>query len=225
MVAFRDDEPDQARNHVRVQPMSESVLDFGAAFSRRAELWSRVVAVAPARDDCHFRAAQIAFAVVLPVHGSRLVTGTTGACRITDSARLSEVTGLCPTIWSTAPDSFRQGDALVVPWPVTLEIVSAVGTRHGDRLRTLIGRETKREHVCCLHGNAAVKAGAPTVRSCCKCEFGIRKGPALPHDDGFYCEDCDDLHPGSRMLDGCPNWWEELQEDTEPAGASRGDSA
>ena len=73
--------------------MTEGVLDFGSAYSRKAQLWDRLAASRPAADDPHFRMAQIVFAAVLGAQGARLVTGGFGACRISDSRKLSAATG------------------------------------------------------------------------------------------------------------------------------------
>lgn len=188
--------------------MTDNVLDFDSGFRRRALLWDRVVALRPEPDDPHFRMARIVFATLLGAYGSRMVTGTLGACRITDSVRLSDATGLVPATWINAPASFRQGSAVVAPWPVTLEIVSAAAAMHAGRLRTLVGRETIAHHLCCRHGNASMIPDEEPRRYCCKCEYGLQKGPALEHAPSFYCETCQAEHPGSRMLDGCPKWWE-----------------
>lgn len=188
--------------------MTDPVLDFGSAFSRRAELWDRLVALRPADDDPHFRLARIVFAAHLGAFGARLVTGTLGACRITDSARLSGATGLPSAAWMKAPDSFRHRDSVVAPWPVSLEIVSAAATLHSGRLQALVGRENSSHHLCCLHGNAGLVHEGQPRRYCCKCEYGLRKGPALHHDTSFYCDYCQTEHPGSRTLDGCPMWWQ-----------------
>lgn len=188
--------------------MTEGVLDFGSAYSRKVQLWDRLAASRPAANDPHFRMAQIVFAAVLGADGARLVTGGVGACRITDSRHLSAATGLEPNVWLKAPAGFRQGGVLFAPWPVTLEIVSAAARVHEPRLRVLVGRETQAQHLCCQHGNASALPGEAARRYCCKCEFGLRKGPALPHEDSFYCADCAIFHPGSRMLDGCPTWWQ-----------------
>lgn len=194
--------------------MTEGVLDFGSAYSRKAQLWDRLAASRPAADDPHFRMAQIVFAAVLGAHGARLVTGGIGACRITDSRHLSNATGLEPNVWLKARAAFRQGGALFAPWPVTLEIVSAAAQVHEPRLRVLVGRQTQAQHLCCQHGNPDEWSGDTALRYCCKCQFGLRKGPALPHEDSFYCANCEAFHPGSRMLDGCPNWW---QDPTQPS--------
>ena len=57
------------------------------------------------------------------------------------------------------------------------------------------------QHEPCLHG----KGGSWPGQYCCKCKFGLEKGPSL-HEDSFYCMVCEESHPGSRILDGCPNW-------------------
>lgn len=188
--------------------MTDNVLDFDSGFRRRALLWERVVALRPEPDDPHFRLARIVFAALLGAHGARMVTGTLGACRITESVRLSEAVGLATATWIKAPASFRQGSAVVAPWPVTLEIVSATAALHPGRLRALVGRETGAHHLCCLHGNAGLIPDGEPRRYCCKCEYGLRKGPALEHDTSFYCYHCQTEHPGSRALDGCPEWWQ-----------------
>lgn len=188
--------------------MTDNVLDFDGGFRRQAQLWDRLVALRPVDDDPHFRVARIVFAVLLGAYGARLVTGTLGACRIADSSSLSDATGLPPAAWIKAPGSFRQGAAVVAPWPVSLEIVSAAAAMHPGRLTALVGRETNAHHLCCQHGNARLIPDVRPQRYCCKCEFGLRKGPSLSHEDSFYCADCAISHPGSRMLDGCPTWWQ-----------------
>ena len=190
------------------QSAQDDVLEFDGGFRRQAQLWDRLVALRPVDNDPHFRLARIVFAVLLGAYGARLVTGTLGACRITDSARLSGATGLTPDAWMKAPASFRQRDAVVAPWPVSLEIVSAAATLHSGRLKALVGRETAAHHLSCLHGNAGLIADCNPRRYGCKCEYGLRKGPALDHDTSFYCDHCQTEHPGSRMLDGCPKWWQ-----------------
>lgn len=188
--------------------MTDNVLDFDSGFRRRALLWERVVVLRPEPDDPHFRLARIVFAALLGAYGARMVTGTLGACRITDSARLSDVTGLPPAAWIKAPASFRQRAAVVAPWPVSLEIVSAAAALHSGRLQALVGRETGAHHLCCLHGNAGLIPDGEPRRYCCKCEYGLHEGPALEHDTSFYCYHCQTEHPGSRALDGCPKWWQ-----------------
>lgn len=47
------------------------------------------------------------------------------ACRITDSARLAEVTDLDPALWTECPDGFAEDADWVVPWPVTEQIAIA----------------------------------------------------------------------------------------------------
>lgn len=187
--------------------MTDPYLDFGDQFRSKAVSWDRVVALRPDADDPHFRMARIVFASVLGAHGARMVTGTLGACRVTDSARLSAATGLASATWVQAPASFRQGHAIVAPWPVTLEIVSAATFLHSGRLRALVGRETNAHHLCCQHGNAGLIHGEEPRRYCCKCAYGLREGPTYEHAAAFHCEFCQSEHPGSRTLDGCPQWW------------------
>lgn len=200
--------------------MSVEVLDFGAGFSRRAQQWERVAALRPAPGDPHFRMARLVFATVISAHGARMLTGELGACRIDDPCRLGAATGLDAAVWVGAPASFRQGEVLIAPWPVSVEIVSAAAAMHSGRLRALVGRETKTRHLCCQHGNVSATAAPDpdAVRYCCKCEYGLRHGPALEHDSSFYCAPCDTEHPGSRHLDGCPQWWKRRPSADSPPG-------
>lgn len=77
--------------------------------------------------------------------------------------------------------------------------------------------ETKTKHECCNHGNGI------DDRYCCKCKFGVRKGPSLPHGNGFYCDFCKVTHGGSRMLDGCPNWLEAFDQALSDAAFTKND--
>jgi len=183
-------------------------FDFGRPWQRRAQLWAGLAATAPAPTDPHLETARLVFAsVITPEHHARLVPAGHGACLIGDSRSLSAATGLRAAVWTKAPRAFRIDGGLVAPWPVTMEIVSALGRVHAEQVAAIVRPETKRRHLCCLHGNAVVHPGDFRKRTCCKCEFGVRKGPALPHDEAFTCEQCEAEHPGSRLLDGCPTWW------------------
>lgn len=188
--------------------MSDEALDFGWRWQRRADRWAGLAATAPTPDDPHLATARLVFAsAITPTLRARIMPGGHGACLIADSRSLGTATGLRAAVWRTAPGAFRTDTGWVAPWPVTLEIVSAVGRAAADRIARLVGTESKAQHLCCLHGNAVVHAGEFRTRMCCKCEFGVRKGPAMPHDATFLCPQCDAEHPGSRLLDGCPQWW------------------
>ncbi len=188
--------------------MSDEALDFGRHWQRRADRWAVLAATAPVPADPHLVIARLVFSsVITPNHRARLVPGGHGACLIGDSRSLCAATGLRAAMWRTAPGAFRIDTGWVAPWPVTLEIVSAVGRVEAERTARIVGAESKAQHVCCLHGNAVVHPGEFRTRMCCKCEFGVRKGPGMPHDANFLCPECDAEHPGSRLLDGCPTWW------------------
>ncbi len=189
--------------------MRDEALDFGRHWQRRAQRWAGLAATAPAPGDPHLPTARLVFtSVITPAHRARLVPAGHGACLIGDSRSLCAATGLRAAVWRAAPGAFRIDTGWVAPWPVTLEIVSAVGRVEAGRIARIVGPESKAHHLCCLHGNAAVHPGEFRMRMCCKCEFGVRKGPSMPHDETFICQQCDDAeHPGSRLLDGCPTWW------------------
>ena len=188
--------------------MTEVEFDFGRPWQRRAQLWADLAATAPAPTDPHLGTARLVFtSVITPDHHARLIPGGHGACLIGDSRSLCAATGLRAAVWRKAAGAFRIDGGLVAPWPVTMEIVSAVGRVDAQRVARIVGSESKGRHLCCLHGNAILHPGELRTRMCCKCEYGVRKGPALPHDAAFFCTQCDAEHPGSRLLDGCPTWW------------------
>ena len=61
-----------------------------------------------------------------------------------------------------------------------------------------------KKHECCFHGN-----DDELGKFCCKCELGVKRGPSF-HDERFFCHVCSEIHPGSRLLDGCPNWLDNM---------------
>ncbi|ATG86495.1 hypothetical protein J4T96_gp084 [Mycobacterium phage Finemlucis] len=60
-----------------------------------------------------------------------------------------------------------------------------------------------KKHECCWHHPVGL-----VEPYCCRCEFGVRKANAMAHTKSWHCDKCKTDHPGSHMLDGCPNWLE-----------------
>lgn len=104
-------------------------------------------------DELVYRAAEEVFDTVIDDAVARMDYREGGAGRITDSGRLGELTGLAPSVWSQCPQAVTEGADLVVPWPVTLEIVIAAARRNPAPILELVRSGEAKAQYEAVHGH------------------------------------------------------------------------
>lgn len=122
------------------------------AFRAYESRWDRIDALGIGDEPVH-RAAEEVFDAVIDEAVARMDYRESGAGRITDSDRLGELTGLDSAVWSQCPQAFTEGADLVVPWPVTLEIVIAAAGRNPAPILELVRSGEAKAQYEAVHGH------------------------------------------------------------------------
>jgi hypothetical protein len=126
--------------------------DAVAAFREHEARWDLIDALGIG-DEPVYRAAEEVFYAVIDGAVARMDYRECGAGRITDSGRLAELTGLDPAVWSQCPQAFAEGADLVVPWPVTLEIVIAAALRNPSPILEIVSSGEAKAQYEAVHGH------------------------------------------------------------------------
>ncbi len=130
------------------------------AFQQREALWDRMDELGIG-DDPRFRAAEEVFEALIDDDAiARMEYREAGACRVTDSDRLARLTGLDPQVWLACPDGFHEGADLVVPWPITEQIVQAAANHNPNPLLEVIEREETKARREAIHGHRYAGRGS-----------------------------------------------------------------
>ena len=121
------------------------------AFRHREALWDRIDELGIG-DDPDYWAADEVFRALIGEGVARLEYREAGACRVTDSDQLAELTGLDPQFWLACPDAFRDGADLVVPWPITEQLVQAAASRNPNPVLEAVEQEEAEARRDVIHG-------------------------------------------------------------------------
>lgn len=121
------------------------------AFRHREALWDRIDELAIG-DDPDYWAADEVFRALIDECVGRLEYCEAGACRVTDSDQLAELTGLDPQLWLACPDAFREGPDLVVPWPITEQLVQAAAGSNPSPVLEVVEQEEAEARRDVIHG-------------------------------------------------------------------------
>lgn len=124
-------------------------VDF---YRQREAQWNRIYVLGPGVDDPAEHAAEEVFEMLIDSAVARMEYREDGACRISDSERLVELSGLAPETWTQSPEAFHEGNELVVPWPITQKIAAATARRNPGPLLGAAEDEEKRERHRAIHG-------------------------------------------------------------------------
>lgn len=130
------------------------------AFREREARWDRVFDLGVGFDDPGDGAANEVFDALIDRDIARMEYREAGACRISDSPRLAKLTGLDPETWTRRDEAFRDGETLVVPWPVTEKIAAAVARRHPTALLDAVRNEENEARDHAIHGHRYTGRGA-----------------------------------------------------------------
>ncbi|PEG35358.1 hypothetical protein CQY20_22045 [Mycolicibacterium agri] len=103
-------------------------------------------------DDSVGRAAEVVFETLVEHDVARLEYRESGACRITKSSRLAEITGLDEVLWTQCPDGFTEREDLVAPWPVTEAIAAAAARRNPTPILEAVQKEEGEARYEAIHG-------------------------------------------------------------------------
>lgn len=122
------------------------------AFREREALWARIEELGIG-DEPVSRAADEVFETLIDTDIARIDYGEAGACRITDSARLTELTGLDAADWTRCADGFADEGDFVVPWPITEQIAAAAARRNSDPILDVVHREENEARYHAIHGH------------------------------------------------------------------------
>ncbi|MBX7433787.1 hypothetical protein JDV09_16975 [Mycobacterium sp. Y57] len=122
--------------------------------------WDRIFELGRGFDDPYDGAATEVFDALIAREVARMEYREAGACRITDPARLGELTGLDSAVWAECPDRFTAGDDLVVPWPVTEQIAAAVARRNPTPILENVHNEENEARYQAIHGHRYRGRGA-----------------------------------------------------------------
>jgi hypothetical protein len=122
------------------------------AFQHREALWDRMDELGIG-DDPHYWAAEEVFQALIGDDVSRMEYREAGACRVTDSDRLAQLTGLDPQLWLACPDGFREGADLVVPWSITEQIVQAAANHNPNPVLEVVEQEEEKARREAIHGS------------------------------------------------------------------------
>lgn len=121
-------------------------------FQHREALWDRMDELGIG-DDPHYWAAEEVFQALIGDDVSRMEYREAGACRVADSDRLAQLTGLDPQLWLACPDGFREGADLVVPWPITEQIVQAAANHNPNPVLEVVEQEEEKARREAIHGS------------------------------------------------------------------------
>lgn len=123
------------------------------AFREREAQWQRIFNLGVGFDDPGEGAATQVFDALIDSDIARMEYREAGACRISDSQRLSELTGLDASLWTQCQDSFHDGGDLVVPWPVTVKIAAAAARSDPTPLLGAVQDEENEARYHAIHGH------------------------------------------------------------------------
>jgi hypothetical protein len=122
------------------------------AFREREARWDRIDELGMG-DDPASRAADEVFEALIDGDIARMEYSEAGACRITDSVRLAELTGVGDTAWTQNPDVFQEGEDLVAPWPITEKIAAAAARRNPTPILDAVRNEESEARYHAIHGH------------------------------------------------------------------------
>lgn len=134
----------------------DDVDEFRAEETR----WNAVAALSPYQDSAEVHAAEQACELLIPdeVAGfgykdAHLVVG--------DIAALAELAGVEETFVSSHPAGFRVGPdgALIVPWPIALEIAKRALARNPEPVLAKVGQEEAKARYEAIHGHRFASTG------------------------------------------------------------------
>ncbi|WP_133119205.1 hypothetical protein [Mycolicibacterium agri] len=121
------------------------------AFREQEARWNRIDELGIG-DDSVGRAAEVVFETLIEHDVARMEYRESGACRITNSSRLAEITGLDETLWTQCPDGFTEDEDLVAPWPVTEAIAAAAARRDPTPILEAVQKEEGEARYVAIHG-------------------------------------------------------------------------
>ncbi|CAN5378311.1 hypothetical protein BH10ACT9_BH10ACT9_41240 [soil metagenome] len=133
----------------RLKVRWEAVDTFRASEAR----WDRIFDLGRGFDDPADGAATEVFTALIAADIARMEYREAGACRITDSDRLTELTGLDAAVWLHCPEGFTEGADLVVPWPVTEQIAAAAARRNPAPILEAVHNEENEARYHAVHGH------------------------------------------------------------------------
>jgi len=122
------------------------------AFRDDEARWARIDALGIG-DEPVSRAADEVFEALIDADIARMDYRESGACRVTDSARLVELTGLDPALWTDCPEGFTDGADVVAPWPVTEQIAAAAARRNPTPILEAVDKEENEARHQAIHGH------------------------------------------------------------------------
>lgn len=121
-------------------------------FRKHEARWNRIDELGNG-DDPVGRAAEVVFETLIDDDVARMAYRESGACRISNSSRLAEITGLSETLWAQCPDGFTDGDDLVAPWPVTEKIAWAAVRLNPTPILDAVKKEENEARYEAIHGH------------------------------------------------------------------------
>ncbi|MGD1255349.1 hypothetical protein ACKUT9_13995 [Mycobacterium seoulense] len=130
------------------------------AFRQQEARWNRIYDLGVGFDDPDGSAAEQVFEALIGNDIARMEYREAGACRVTDSGRLAELTGLEPHVWAHCSDGFQQGEDFVVPWPITQKIAAAVARNNPTPLLDSVRNEENEARYHAIHGHRYRGRGA-----------------------------------------------------------------
>ncbi|WP_137146338.1 hypothetical protein [Mycolicibacterium sp. CR10] len=145
----------------RLKVQWEAVDAFRASEAR----WDRIFDLGRGFDDPADGAATEVFTALIADDISRMEYREAGACRITDSGRLTELTGLDAAVWTQCPEGFTEGPDLVVPWPVTEQIATAAARRNPAPILEAVHNEEGEARYHAVHGHCYRGRGSSSDRT------------------------------------------------------------
>jgi hypothetical protein len=160
LVRFADDRFEGRQEWV--SPARLKVLWAVDSFREREARWDRIFDLGVGFDDPGDGAANPVFDALIDRDIARMEYREAGACRVSDSDRLAELTGLNPELWAECAESFTEGEDLIVPWPVTEKIATAVARRNPTPLLDAVQKEENEARYQAIHGDRyAGRGGNP----------------------------------------------------------------
>lgn len=121
-------------------------------FREHEARWNRIGELGVGDDDPVGRAAEMVFETLIEHDVARMEYRESGACRVTNSSRLAEITGLDEVAWTQCPDGFTDGEDLVAPWPVTEEIAWATARHNATPILDAVQKEESEARYEAIHG-------------------------------------------------------------------------
>lgn len=126
--------------------------DVVDAFREHEACWNRIDALGIG-DEPAYWAADAVFETLIDDGVARMEWREAGACRITDSVRLAELTSLDIAVWSQCSEGFTEGEDLVVPWPVTEEIAAAAAQHNPAPILEKVLNDENEARYRAIHGH------------------------------------------------------------------------